>query len=231
MRVMVHYKLPEKLNSPTGGYLFIFYNKDGELPGGVQPFRFVAPDTCYFGEMAMPKPDATIAQLGNSTQRETLQGLRNQFSRVEAFHIKAVKKGQASRLFFSLEANKGLEKYKDKKRELTVVAIWAPESGWAEKNKYQAAIHFPILSVYDPNRIKVEPGVAYFHKKGPNSLRYRVQFQNIGEGEVKHVSVAIKSSAEQNTGIRSLEGLLLDGDKDGRAGGDVTLVLEAYHCQ
>lgn len=158
MRVMVHYKLPEKLNSPTGGYLFIFYNKDGELPGGVQPFRFVAPDTCYFGEMAMPKPDATIAQLGNSTQRETLQGLRNQFSRVEAFHIKAV-------------------------------------------------------------------------KKGPNSLRYRVQFQNIGEGEVKHVSVAIKSSAEQNTGIRSLEGLLLDGDKDGRAGGDVTVVLEAYHCQ
>lgn len=51
------------------------------------------------------------------------------------------------------------------------------------------------------------------------------------EADRCEVRIRLKSSAEQNTGIRSLEGLLLDGDKDGRAGGDVTVVLEAYHCQ
>lgn len=191
IRFALHYCAPSDINSNTGGYLFFFFNNPEELDVGFDPFVYQPDETStYYQEKVLADPDLTVETKLSGPAQWTARRLLNNYTGLIAFRIEeALRPGQERRLFFTLLAEKRLERFRSTLKELTFEALWVPDKGDFNKEIDLSKLTMDILPVHDPNRIRVSPRFAYYRKGYPKELRYRIDFQNEEEGIVKDVEI------------------------------------------
>ncbi len=192
IQVIVHYRVPTTATEPTNGRLVIGYNNPQEK-GGLKfaPLIF---------EPADPKNyrlhGAGLMASGDVSRAKTCVG--------DGDYIfldcpEKLKPGTERWLMLTFRANKQLDSTIIKKRgklQFGIRAAWMPNSG---TQVYCDEYRLTLLPVHDPNRIKVEPKMAYFKKNRPTNLEYLVEFQNEASGYVEQLDVEIPVDQTTNT--------------------------------
>lgn len=189
MQMIMHYAS----NGVRNGHLFVFYNKKDEKRGNLKPLEMIRENTPYQeGILSSGTVPSIIEKRLVGGARPAVRNLYNEYEDVLAYRVEGIPSGGQQRMFLGFQANAGLSKYQDKDLDLTVTLVWAPDSENFDpkKNRYDHTMQ--ILSVHDPNRIKVKPDVAYFRKGYPKTIDYHVDFQNTAKGRVKDVRVALE---------------------------------------
>lgn len=193
LQAILHYQLPPGTGSRPG-HLFLFYQKNDEFPAAVSPLTLTE-ERPYYDEQTLADPLVAIEQRVPVSARETLRGFRSQFGRLQAWRTGALAGDEQRRLFLTLHANPVLSRYQDKNRGISLKLVWVPDDLPFDARRYVHDYAMQILAVHDPNRIRVTPRTAYFHRRHPKTLRYDVDFQNKAEGAVQHLRVALPLDA------------------------------------
>jgi len=201
-QLVTHYEAPTGFSGKQGGYLFVFYNKKQEISLLYNAFE-LAGERTHYQEKAISDKEAlpTIINHLKGERQTAALDLANQYKGKLAYRIENMGPGEQRRLFLSLAASRHLKSQQDKNRELTVAMLWVPDAGNFSKEAYTHEHKMQILAVYDPNRIRVNPRIAYFRKGYPKTLYYRVEFQNKEEGRVRDVTLVapVDKSLQLNT--------------------------------
>jgi hypothetical protein len=192
LRLIAHYKAPTDL---SGGYFLLFFNQKGEVQGVNHPLELVDASTrLYHKEQGVPGGVGQL--LGNNVLKNPqaaaeVKKLAGSFRDTRVLKVPAMKKGEQRRIFWDLHVGASLKNKRDKNIEMSVVALWVPDSGPFSGSKNKDQLDLRVSSVYDPNRLRVRPRTLYFRKGETPNLRYILDFQNEGDGAVQDVTVRL----------------------------------------
>ncbi|HMQ46432.1 MAG TPA: PKD domain-containing protein [Saprospiraceae bacterium] len=207
IQMVMHYAS----NGVRNGHLFVFYNKKDEKKGNLKPLELLRESTPYQeGIISSGTVPSIIEKRLLGGAKVGVRNLYNEFEDVLAYRVEGIPSGGQQRLFLGFQANAGLTKFQDKDIDLTVTLVWAPDSENFDpkKNRYDHTMQ--ILSVHDPNRVKVKPNVAYYRKNYPKTINYHVDFQNTAKGRVKDVRVAFELDKSLDVQSATMTGLDID---------------------
>ncbi len=228
IRVVLHYEMPPSAKSSDEGYLFLFYNKKGEIgdsPDKIsyESFSYLDADTRTYAKANSSLMGVAFPAL-SSTAKSSIQQLQNEHVDVLVFKTSSLSRGQENRIFLSLKANPELADIADMKRELSFTAAWAPLSGTFDPEKHIHQYSMDLLEVHDPNKIEVFPKVAYYKKGRKQKLFYTIDFQNEAEGIVRDVIVRFPLAKNHDASTAKI-----DPNKNSTYAVDKDLVWN-YHC-
>jgi hypothetical protein len=192
VRVVVNYEAP----ADGEGFLLFFYNQTGP-----QKLRF---DPVKIAEETGPRPykEAVVpvtvpanffAGELKADARPAAQKLYGpgQYRSIRVFRVPSMRKGEKRRLLLMLETNPALDKHQGKEMNLPLTAMWVPAGAPFREATMVMTYKMTLLPVHDPNRIRVQPTMAYYRKKHPKRLTYEVDFQNNAKGTVRNMDVLI----------------------------------------
>lgn len=189
IQVFLSYHLPAALRN-RAGYLFLFFDRGKELGVKFSPLR-QTDARFYRGEQEMSSVEHIAEQL-DLEARNYVRSQINSYHQQAVFRTAPVTSDTVRTIFLSYRADERLAAHQDKNKELTLLAVWVPDRTTAFNSKlYTDEYTCQLLAVRDPNRIRVTPRVAYFHKKHPQTFQYHIDFQNLAEGSVDRVRIAL----------------------------------------
>jgi hypothetical protein len=191
IQVIVHYRVPANATGPANGRLVIGYNNPQEK-GSLKfaPLIFERTDPKNYrlhgaGLMASGDVSRAKACVGDG----------------DYIFIDCPDKlapGTERWLMLTFRANKLLDSTIVKKRgklQFGIRAAWLPNTG---NQVYCDEHRLTMLPVHDPNRIRVDPSMAYFKKNRPTQLEYFVEFQNEAAGYVEQLDIELPVDPKVN---------------------------------
>ncbi len=193
----------------TNGQLYLFFNEKA-LKKPI--FRFQEGRT-HFGETsgealslappptdpdALPWPMVSLMpHTGNHTLiaaegegiilDNMLREARQDFVDENRWDFTALRPGAQRNLFFTLNALP--EMVKDTNMTISIDAIFAPSDPALAVEKYTLEVE--IVGSHDPNLIAVSKNRANYRTAGSADLKYKVRFQNNGEGPAKKIELKV----------------------------------------
>lgn len=190
MQFVVHYSASEQI--PEGD-LLLFFNNEKEKKGlSFDPLIYLDNKERYYYREQMVKdvsPDYLNAFPGDF--RDKAIELYNEYNNTIAFKIPKMVAGEERRLFLSIKSDDRLKEHRDKKRKLTIVALFVPSKTMFDKKKHLYTHEMEILKVHDPNKIKPQRNTIYYKKGKRKKLFYRIDFQNTGKDVVYNLSIDV----------------------------------------
>lgn len=195
IQVVIHYKMPSWAPPNSKGYLLLFFNKEEESNLKFSPFLYPEEEEVrfYYSEKRVALSKALSGKFP-AAAKTILSNLALNYD-VLTFECPAVNPGTSRRLFLSMKSVTQLKKVipekKQKKIDVTLKAIWVPEVNNFQIDRQTANYVLTLLSVHDPNDLKVKPKRSNYKKDHAQELEYRVKFQNKGYRPVEKVTLEV----------------------------------------
>lgn len=192
LQLVVHYQ-PDR-NYSSGKLVLAFNEKSSPR----RSFRFVE-GRAYAGEKQVSDIFSEASISSNQTYKDFLERQSGSFQSVYAWSYKSSASGKSSRLFVSMKVETPRVG-----EEIEIKAFLIPDSGPVSTMGTSASRTMMILASHDPNRINVIPRVVEFPVPTDTSFRYKVFFQNKGEGDANGIQVRVNLDSSLDVGSLEL---------------------------
>lgn len=174
----------------SNGYLFFFFNREKEVNVSYKRIKVRESIRSQLDRQLLHAASIADEHLEGDSRTGVIREI-NRYEDALVFEVRNLGPAEQRNIFLTLDIDFRLLNKQDKDQELSVSAIFVPQSGDFRRYWNLTEQKLSILAVHDPNRIEVEEKRLYFHPAAPRELTYTIDFQNKARGTAKHVKIAI----------------------------------------
>ena len=186
LQLVIHYSPPP---GHASGYIALTFN---EKSNARRSFRYLSARR-YYGESTVEDIYDVPEVIANSKYQDLIDNQAGDFQSIYAFKYQNKSPGQSYRLFVTLRVETP-----KLGSEIRLKTFFVPTSGTLPNRGVSDEKSMIILASHDPNRITVAPRVMEFPTGFDSTLKYKIYFQNKGEGKANRVNVRINKSEIMN---------------------------------
>lgn len=178
------------LGNNSSGSLLLFFNDKRFLR---KSFRIMDKRTYNGEENTSSDPEGFNSRTGKAYPM--LQMLKKNYMDHTVFRYNSLQKGEENFIFLTMQMLLGMAGEVDE--VITFTAVLIPDDPALPPEKFEMLSK--IVTSYDPNQMLLkESRINYRFMKRHKELNYKVQFQNLGEGPARNISVGIDLPKQLN---------------------------------
>ena len=194
LQLVIHYKPPPGHNS---GFIALAFN---EKTAAKRSFKYASERT-YYGERAVDDIFEVAEVANNADNQNLLDKQAGDFQQIYAFKYQNKSPSESYRLFITLRVETPAVG-----SQIGLKAFLMPEKGSMPSSGTSNLKTMTILASHDPNRITVVPRVVEYPVPTDTIFRYKLFFQNKGEGVAKGLTVRVTRDSTMNIDSMKIQG-------------------------